>query len=87
LHLYVYNVNQKENLSRDERQAIIAFVIENKVHTAREIVVLLEWLISQRENMPTMRVAVQRWREDLQFVRYYSTPKRRVKVDRIYAKI
>jgi hypothetical protein len=87
LHLYVYNVNQKENLSRDERQAIIAFVIENKVHTAREIVVLLEWLISQRENMPTMRVAVQRWREDLQFVRYYRTSKRRVKVDRIYAKI
>ena len=48
---------------------------------------LLEWLISQRENMLTMRVVVQRWREDLQFVRYYGTPKRRVKVDRIYAKI
>ena len=87
LHMYGYNVNQKENLSRDERQAIIAFVIENKVQTAREIAVLLEWLISQRENMPTMRVAVQRWREDLQFVRYYRTPKRRVQVDRIYAKI
>jgi hypothetical protein len=41
LHLYVYNVNQKENLSRDERHAIIAFVIENKVQTAREIAVLL----------------------------------------------
>ena len=34
-----------------------------------------------------MRVAVQRWREDLQFVRYYRTSKRRAKVDRIYAKI
>jgi hypothetical protein len=87
LHLYVYNVNQKENLSRDELQAIIAFVIENKVQSAQEIAVLLEWLILQRENMPTMRVAVKRWREDLRFVRYYRTPKVRVQVDRIDAKI
>ena len=87
LHMYGYTVNQQDDLSEDERRTIISFVIENRIQTAQDVAHLLEWLISQREGNPRMAVAVSRWRSDLAFVRHYHKPTRKVRVDRIYAKI
>lgn len=87
LHMYGYNVNQQDDLSEAERQTIISFVIENGIQTTQDIAHLLEWLISQREGNARMSVAVSRWRADLKFVKRYHKPTRKVKVDRIYAKI
>lgn len=87
LHMYGYNVNRRSDLSEEERRAIISFVIENGVQTAQEVARLLEWLIAQREGVPGMSVAVGRWRADLDFVRSYHGPTRRVRVDSIYARV
>lgn len=87
LHMYGYNVNQRSDLPEAERRAIISFVIENRVQTAQEVARLLEWLISQREGIPSMSVAVGRWRTDLDFVRHYQSPTRSVRVDSIYARL
>lgn len=75
------------DLSERERQTIISFVIENRIQTAQDIAHLLEWLISQRDSNPRMAVALSRWRADLSFVRHYHKPTRKVRVDRIYAKL
>lgn len=87
LHMYGYTVNQQDDLSEAERRTIISFVIENRIQSAQDIAHLLEWLIAQREGNPRMSVAVSRWRTDLRFVKRYHKPTRRVRVDRIYAKI
>ena len=87
LHMYGYTVNQQDDLSEDERRTIISFVIENRIQTAQDVSRLLEWLIAQRVGNPRMAVAVSRWRSDLAFVRCYHKPMRKVRVDRIYAKI
>ena len=87
LHMYGYTVNQQDDLSEAERQTIISFVIENRIQSAQDVAHLLEWLISQREGNPRMSVAVGRWRSDLRFVKRYHKPTRKVRVDRIYAKI
>ena len=87
LHMYGYTVNQKDDLSRTERQTIISFVIENHIQTAQEIAHLLEWLVGARRNDQRMRIAVERWRDDLSFVKHYNKPTRRVRVDAIYAKL
>lgn len=87
LHMYGYTVNQRDDLTEGERRAIISFVIENRVQTAQEVARLLEWLISQRDGVPGMSVAVGRWRADLDFVRHYHAPTRRVRVDSIYARV
>jgi hypothetical protein len=85
--MYGYTVNQQDNLSEAERRTIISFVIENRIQTAQDIAHLLEWLISQRERNPRMAVAVRRRRADLRFVKRYHKPTRKVRVDRIYAKV
>ena len=87
LHMYGYNVNQQANLPEAEWQTIVSFVIENRIQSAQDVAHLLEWLISQRESNPRMSVAVSRWRSDLRFVKRYHKPTRKVRVDRIYAKI
>ena len=87
LHMYGYTVNQQDDLSEAERQTIISFVIENRIQSAQDVAHLLEWFISQRESNPRMSVAVSRWRADLRFVKRYHKPTRKVRVDRIYAKI
>lgn len=87
LHMYGYTVNQQDDLTERERQTIISFVIENRIQSAQEIAHLLEWLISQREGNSRMAVAVSRWKADLSFVRHYHKPTRKVRVDRIYAKL
>ena len=87
LHMYGYTVSQQADLSMTERHTIISFVVENGIQTTQDIAHLLEWLISARENNPRMRIAVGKWQTDLDFVRHYHKPTRKVRVDSIYAKI
>lgn len=86
IHQYGYNVNQQAGLTEAERHDILAFIIENRIQTTQEIASLLDWLIRSFGNRPNMSRAVDKWRSDRDWVRYYHTPTRRVRVDAIYAR-
>ena len=87
LHMYGYTVSQQADLSTDERRTIISFVIENKICRSSEVEDLLKWLIRSHEGRQHLRKAVNKWKSDLDWVRHYEKPKRKVVVDAIYAKV
>lgn len=75
LHICGYNVNQKENLSSDERQAIIAYCIESNTMTKSEILNLLNNLIDYNGQNPNNYYATQKWKQDRLFVLNYNIEK------------
>ena len=86
LHMYGYTVSQQVGLSAEERRDIISFVVENRIQSTQDIAHLLEWLIASHEKNPRMDTAVGKWEDDLDYVRHYRKPTRRVRVDAIYAR-
>lgn len=86
-HQYGYTVSQQQDLSDVARRDILSFMIANRIQSTQEIAKLLEWLIHSGEGRRNMRVAVEKWRSDLEWVRKYNKPTRRVIVDSIFARI
>ncbi len=85
-HTYGYTVSKQSGLSRERRQLILSFLIENRIQTTQELAVSSELLIDMRKKNPSMRDAVSCWREDLRFLRNYQRPKRTVRVDKLYVR-
>lgn len=86
LSLYGYNVNKTSGLSVIERQNILKFLIENKILTKHEIISHLESQISIRKNLPSMKDAISKWNNDIDFIHKYKSNDISVKVRSIYAK-
>lgn len=70
---YGYNVNSQKNLSSQQRQTILASLIEADVLNRNDIINHIEWIIQNHENRPTHRQAIQKWKEDVEFVKNYKT--------------
>lgn len=61
----------KEGVSREYRQAILRYILENEKATKYEIIEHISGFINLRESLPQYRGACQRWREDIAFVNSY----------------
>ena len=86
IHQFGYNVNKDEDLSSGERQAILSFIIENKIMKTYEIVSFLEGLISLRSGNSRMADAISKWKADVNFLEQYHPPKQSLQVGTMYAK-
>ena len=71
LKLCGYSVNQQDDYSKAERQYIISKVIEKKILSKIEVIRYLEYFISRNGQKSNNSVALQKWKEDLDFVLQY----------------
>lgn len=84
LKLCGYSVNQQDDYSQAERQYIIAKVIEKRILSKSEVVRYLEYFISRNGQKVNNSVALQKWKEDLDFVLQYKLPEQdKYKIKRI----
>lgn len=86
IHQYGYNVNKTDGLSKESRQAILTFIVENDIMGLYDIISFLEGLIRTRLGMRNMKDAIDKWRDDVTFLEHYQPPKRSLKVGTLYAR-
>ena len=78
LHSYGYNVNSIENIPRFKRQEVLSYVIDHGILTKDKVVSFLEMLIKRNQYRLNYDAAVNKWRDDLQFVLNYQLEKQSV---------
>ncbi len=71
INQYGYNVNSQRNLSSQQRQTILASLIEADIVKRNIIINHIEWMIQTNEKRPTHKQAIQKWKEDVEFVKNY----------------
>lgn len=71
LKLCGYNVSQSDNLTPEERQSILKYLIDHNILAKPQIIDYLNFFINQNQNRSNMEEAVRRWKEDLSWVRNY----------------
>lgn len=83
LYIYGYNVDSQQDLSETERHKILDFVIANGIQTKHQVINRLEQNISLRKNNPSMYNAIQKWEDDIEYIRKYQNVAGVVRVDSI----
>ena len=68
---YGYNVSQVRGLSIEQRQKILALIVDNKIMSRNEIIGYLNFFIRQRKAMPKMQNAIKKWEQDKKYVEKY----------------
>lgn len=68
LNLCGYNVSQKDNLSSQTRQKILRYVIEMNLMSKENVISYLCYFINLNNNQLCKRIAVKKWKDDLDFV-------------------
>lgn len=69
---YGYNVSQENNLSDNERQEILGFLIDNRIVDKTTILNYFDFFIKQRENQnKDFSQAINKWKKDAKYVYYY----------------
>ena len=71
LMLNGYTVREEAGYTAIERQNILARIMDNHILSRHEIKYYLKWFIKGQENDPRKTNAVQKWKEDLDFVVNY----------------
>ena len=72
LHMYGYNVSEANNLSDQQRHAILVLLVEAKVRKRYEICQHLDWLINTREGLKSdYSSAISKWKNDRSFIISY----------------
>jgi len=87
LKLCGYSVSQDTGYSRDERQNLLAGVMQHGIMKKSEIIKYLTWFIQVNGNRFGNELARSKWESDLAFVREYDfrqQPTRRVSGVKIY---
>lgn len=75
LYTYGYNVKTQANLSRKQRQTILATVIESGILTRMQVVDHFSTLIARGEKIESWKFATQKWKEDKNYVQNYNPNK------------
>ena len=78
LHSYGYNVNSIDDIPRFKRQEVLSYVIDHGIMTKDKVVSFLEMLIKRNQYRLNFDAAVNKWRDDLQFVLHYHLEKQSV---------
>lgn len=72
VHSLGYNViRQRYNYTFEQRKIILANIIENYGITQHEILSMIDTNIARKINIPHYEVAVEKWQQDLEFVKNY----------------
>ena len=66
--MYGYSVDKKVSLSKQQRQEILARMIDFGIVTKWQTMNFLEGMSSLNERKPAMKDAIRKWREDLLFI-------------------
>lgn len=72
LYKYGYNVKARANLSRKQRQIILASIIESGIMTRIQVIDHLSTLISRGDRIKSWKFATQKWKEDKYYVQNYN---------------
>lgn len=75
LMIYGYNVNAINNLSSQERQAILKHILDKKILHKTEVLKYLDFFIQLRDGQINYRLACLKWKEDRLFVANYKSDK------------
>lgn len=68
---YGYNVSQKAKLSAEQRQKILANLIDNQLMTKSEIISYLDFFINVKKGRNQYHQAISKWEVDKEFVENY----------------
>ena len=72
---YGYNVSENDNLTSEQRHRILASLIEYEIMTRVEIVNYLNLFINQRRHVDSMKTAITKWKEDIEYIEKYNSGK------------
>ena len=75
LNLAGYTVNERKGLSDGERHDILRYLLENNIMQKHEIINYLNGFITLRKDNPSMESAIEKWENDLTFIRNFSFDK------------
>ena len=75
-----------EGLSAEERQGVLAGLVENGVMSAERIEGYLDWFVRFSENNPKRKNAIEKWEEDRRFIRDYIPGNHKIRVRDIFVK-
>ena len=75
LYKYGYNVKSQANLSRKQRQTILATVVESGIMTKVQVIDHLSTLITRGAKIQSWKTATQKWKEDRHYVQSYNPNK------------
>lgn len=71
-----YNVQAKVGLTDIQRQTILANIMDEKILSASQIISYLQFFKAQKRNLPSYKMAVDKWDADLQFTKLYQQDKK-----------
>ncbi len=77
LHMYGYTVSQTEGLRQEYRWNILGSLMDRNIMKKTEIINYLQFFIRHSQNRYNMRVACQKWQDDLAWVRKYNIDKQK----------
>lgn len=77
LHHMGYNVNAAEDLTPDQRHAILEHAIDTGAMSKIDVVSFLEFLIHNAEYNPRFVNAINKWRADVEHIRNYHLQEQR----------
>lgn len=73
LKYYGYNVQTQKNISEQQRHIILSSVIEARIMSRGQVVDLLQTNIKRKSTRTDCQLAIQKWKEDINFVNTYKT--------------
>ncbi len=69
LHCYGYNVGKKDNLTPEQRQMILSFVVDRGIMKPREAIGFLRYLVERaKPRKADMSSAISNWEDDIRFL-------------------
>ena len=70
---YGYTVSQMEGLSDIRRQKILEILVDGRVLTRSDVIGYLDFFINQRKNQHQYEKAIDKWKNDRDFIEHYKT--------------
>lgn len=75
LHTYGYNVNKVYNLSDEQRQVILSFILDNELMDKSDIIDHLAYLINRSIGQKKFNDAIHKWTADREYIKSYKISK------------
>lgn len=72
-----YSVGMELDLSEEERQEILSTVLKSELVEVHDLISFLNWLIQTRRTQPKYANAVNKWQNDLKFVKDFERENRK----------
>ena len=70
-----YNVRKNNHLSNKQRQQILAVLVDTEIMSKSEIISYLDFFINQRKSHVEMKEAIEKWKQDREFISAYNMGK------------